>query len=131
VARHGNPREPQQLAEHRLLRLRQPGVRMKPLVLARDGHQRTVDAPAALVVNHHETVLRATLSGAGISTQAAQLAAPLIAKGSLVRVLDGWTTEPFEIIAALPSRKFLAQRTRAFLDHMVAFAARTAARAAR
>ena len=49
---------------------------------------------------------------------AVELAAPHLASGTLVRVLSPWITGRFTLYAALPSRKFLPQRTQVFLDHL-------------
>ena len=50
--------------------------------------------------------------------QVDQVAAPLIADGDLVRVLSPWITNRLTMYAALPSRKFMPQRTRVFLDYL-------------
>lgn len=72
----------------------------------------------SLVANHTETLLRATLEGAGISAQPLDLVAPYLCDGRLVRVLAPWITGRFTLYAALPSRKFMPARTRAFLEFL-------------
>jgi DNA-binding transcriptional LysR family regulator len=71
-----------------------------------------------LQANHLDTVLRATLDGAGITALPVELAAPHLASGALVRVLSPWITGRFTLYAALPSRRFLPRRTQVFLDHL-------------
>jgi DNA-binding transcriptional LysR family regulator len=83
-----------------------------------------------LWANHTETLLHAALSGAGIASIPATLVAPWLSRGELVRVLAPWNTGTLAIWAALPSRRFVPRRSRAFLDHAVA-QAREAAAAAR
>ena len=72
-----------------------------------------------LLANHTDTLLRATLDGAGITSVAVDLVAPYLSEGDLVRVLSPWITGRLALYAALPSRKFIPQRTRAFVDYLV------------
>ena len=44
--------------------------------------------------------------------------APHLASGALVQVLPDWSFGQVTLYAALPSRKFLPQRTRVFLDYL-------------
>jgi DNA-binding transcriptional LysR family regulator len=71
-----------------------------------------------LWVNHQDTILRAALNGLGITSMTVQLVAPYLASGELVRVLSPWIAGQFTMYAALPSRKFLPQRTRVFLEYL-------------
>lgn len=130
LRRHGTPKEPQDLVQHQCLRLRLRGTRLRPMTLTDPSHgDRTleVDVPAVLVSNHTDTLLRATLGGAGISSQPVDLLAPLLGTGQLKRVLAPWITNRLSMVAALPSRKFMPLRTRAFLDYLVAETRRTVA----
>ena len=72
-----------------------------------------------MVANHTGTLLRATLDGAGISTQPADLIARALQAGTLKRVLPDWTTGTFTMYATLPSRQFMPARVRTFLDYLV------------
>ncbi len=122
LVRHGTPREPADLRAHRCLRLRTPGVRLRAMTLLDptegDGAME-VEVPWVLSANHTDTLLRATLAGAGISSQPVDLIADALKSGELQRVLSPWITTRLRVVAALPSRKFLPARTRAFLDHLV------------
>lgn len=81
-----------------------------------------IDVPVAPVVwvSHRESLLRAALDGAGITSTGLEIAATHLQKGELVRVLSPWIVGRPSIYAALPSRKFTPQRATAFLDHMTA-----------
>ena len=121
LAEHGEPKLPEDLRGHRCLRLRMPGARLRTLTLidpGDDDRRVEVEAPSALMANHTDTLLRATIDGAGISSQAVDLAATLLKSGELRRVLAPWITNRISLVAALPSRKFLPARTRAFIDHL-------------
>lgn len=130
LRRHGEPTEPGQLIQHRCLRLRTPGMRLRPMRLidptARD-RELEVEVPAVLTANHTDTLLRATIDGAGISSQPIDLIAPMLKNGTLQRLLAPWITNRLTLVAALPSRKFMPARTRAFLDHLVDHAGRLVA----
>lgn len=78
-----------------------------------------VTVPAALMSNHIEVLLRAVLDGAGVGALPVHLAAPYLLRGELERVLPDWTTGHAFVWAALPSRKFLPARTRAFLEFLL------------
>ncbi|MDB5860881.1 MAG: LysR family transcriptional regulator [Ramlibacter sp.] len=119
--RHGEPAVPEDLRRHRCLRLRMPGMRLRPMTLIdpTQGDRRLeVEVPAVLMANHTDTLLRATIGGAGISSQAIDLVAPMLKSGQLRRVLAPWITNRISLVAALPSRKFLPARVRAFVDHL-------------
>jgi DNA-binding transcriptional LysR family regulator len=63
--------------------------------------------------------LRAALDGAGITSVAVDMVAPYLTRGELVRVLAPWITGRLSMYAAVPTRKFMPQRTRVFLDFLV------------
>lgn len=118
---HGIPKVPDDLAHHQCLLRRFAEARPRLLRLTDPADAaRTVDVAVqpVCVANHIDTLLRATLDGAGISAQPLDLAAPHLRSGRLVRVLAPWTTGRYTLYAAFPSRKFMPARTRAFLDFL-------------
>jgi DNA-binding transcriptional LysR family regulator len=130
IRRHGAPRTPQDLREHALVRFVLPGLASRPLKLIdeNDGcREEIVDVPSALTCNDHEAALRSTLEGAGISSQALQVAAPLLRSRQLERVLDPWISERFGLVATYASNRHMPARTRAFLDHLLVHARRAKA----
>jgi DNA-binding transcriptional LysR family regulator len=130
LERFGEPASPQDLGAHRCLRLRAPGTRLRAMTLIDPTQQdRTleIEVPVVVHANHTDTLLRATIHGAGISSQPVDLIAPLLKSGYLKRVLAPWITNRLSLIVALPSRKYLPARTRAFIDHLVETTRRTMA----
>lgn len=122
VKRKGQPTTPQDLVHHDCLRLKLPQglLRQWRLWRAPDAdHPVEVDIQPVLLANHTDTLLRATLDGAGITSVSVDLVAAYLARGDLVRVLSPWITGRLTLYAALPSRKFIPQRTRVFLDYLV------------
>jgi DNA-binding transcriptional LysR family regulator len=129
VKRHGEPSEPQDLPRHDMIRIVAAGISSGPLRLLHESEaERTevVRCHPALSCNDHETALRSTLEGAGISSQAVQVAAPLLRSGLLRRVLAPWLSDRFTLLASFPSRRHMPARTRAFIDHLVRHAAQVA-----
>ena len=122
LERFGEPASPQDLGSHRCLCVRSPGMRLRALTLI-DSTQRDrtleVEVPAVVHANHMDTLLRATLVGAGISSQPVGLIAPLLKSGELKRVLAPWVTGRMSIVVAVPTRKYMPARTRAFVDYLV------------
>ena len=118
----GVPFKPEDLAQHDILRLRSPGSRPQAWRLMNpDNHDQTVEVPVqpVLWVNHSDTLLRATLDGAGITSVALDLVAPYLMRGELLRVLRPWIAGRLTLYAALPSRQFMPERSRVFLDYLM------------
>ena len=128
LQRHGEPTRPQDLLQHRCLRLRLPGTRLRSLAMidpSNNDQRLEMEVPVVLSANNTDTLLRATIDGAGISSQPADLVAPLLRSGALRRVLAPWITSRISLVAAMPSRKYMPARTRAFLEHLVEHTRRT------
>lgn len=121
AAKRPLPTTPQGLAEHDCLRLKTPGQRPAQWRLLhgrREGEVAEVSVQPVVWANHTDTLMRATLDGGGISSMPMELVAGLLMRGELVRVLPDWITGHFTLFAALPSRRFVPQRTRVFLDYL-------------
>lgn len=121
LLRKGAPATPQDLAAHEILRLKAPGLRShtwRLLNSARQDEALDVMVDPGLWINHTDTLLRAALGGAGITSVAVDLVAPYLSRGELVRVLRPWITGRLSLYAALPSRQFMPERTRVFLDYL-------------
>jgi DNA-binding transcriptional LysR family regulator len=129
LRRHGEPREPQELERHAVIRLTLASGGVGQFRLHDEGDARrvqTVDVRPVLCCDDHEAALRATVDGAGISSQTLHVAAPLLREGRLKRVLAPWVAERFALVAAFASRRHVPARTRAFLDHLIRCAAANA-----
>lgn len=121
IKRHGTLTTPADLVNHELLRLRAHGMsqRVWRLIHAESNEIFDVVSEPSLWINHTETLLRATVDGAGITSVVVGLAAPYLARGELVRVLRPWITGRLSLHVALPSRKFLPERTRVFMEFLI------------
>jgi DNA-binding transcriptional LysR family regulator len=122
LKRRGNSTRPEDLAQHDILRLKSADARPHVWQLFnadRDDEPLDVTVEPGLWVNHSDTLLRATLDGAGITSAAIDLVAPHLMKGELVRVLRPWIAGRLTLYVALPSRQFIPQRSRVFLEYLV------------
>lgn len=123
LKRRGVPGIPQDLIKHEILRLKVPGLhpgKWRLFNAACQDEPLDVMVAPGLWINHSDTLLRAALDGAGITATAVDLVAPYLTRGELVRVLRPWISGRLTLYAALPSRKFLPERTRVFLEYLTA-----------
>ena len=122
LKRSGSLNKPEDLAQHECLRLKNSdgslrAWRMWTKQSPADAVEISVDP--VLIANHTDTLLRAALDAAGITSIAVDIVAPYLARGDLVRVLNPWITGRLAMYAALPSRKFIPRRSQVFLDFLV------------
>lgn len=132
LQRRGTPQQPQDLAQHECLRLKHLGVRPRSWHMWREeapAGQTEVEVAPVVWCAHSDTLMRAALDGAGITSMAVDLVAPYLTHGDLVRVLNPWITGKLTLNAAFPSRKFMPQRTRVFLEYLIERTQRDAAAA--
>jgi DNA-binding transcriptional LysR family regulator len=132
LQRAGTPASPGELRDHTYLKFQWPQnsghygrlARLQPLA---GGDAVEVDLRPALQTTSFDVLLRAALDGAGITFLSRMLVAPHLARGTLVQLLPDWIFGRFTIYAALPTRKFMPARTRAFLDFLAEFGPQAAA----
>lgn len=124
LAQHGPLTQPADLLQHRCLLRR--STRLRRGVLHLWPHNGDVLEPPSfegevvpsITINHTSSLLRMTMDGAGIAAFTENEAAPYIAQGLLQHVLPEWITGRFALLAALPSRRHMPARTKAFLDFL-------------
>jgi len=130
---HGVPAAPEDLSRHRMVRLRAPGTRLHAIELLNpaQGDRRTVITPAwSVISNDDETAYQAALAGAGLTMLPELALTARMHGGQLRRVLAPWVSaDGLRLVATMPSRRFLALRTRAFLEFFVQHAQKVAAMA--
>ena len=124
LQKNGTPQSPEDLAMHRCLRMKLPANRHSSWRLINpDEGRREIEVviDPAMLVNHTDTLIRACVDGAGISSQSIDLVASHLHSGELQRVLSPWITGTNTLYAALPSRKFIPKRTSIFLEFMTGY----------
>lgn len=122
LQRKGVPEKPADLARHDGLMLRLPSFTPRGWRLFENSTSEVsedVRPQVGLTSNHLDTLIRAAVEGAGITAATSEIAATLLERGDLVRVLSPWVLEKVVVHAALPSRQFIPGRVKAFLDFLV------------
>ncbi|OCZ76464.1 LysR family transcriptional regulator [Achromobacter xylosoxidans] len=118
VACMGLPREPEELARHRLIMHTGPRV-LKDWHLRRDKRIVRMHAEPAVRVSTSSGLMALALQGVGIARLADWAAAPEIARGTLVRVCPGYTATSARGVApqihAVYGSRSLPARARAML----------------
>lgn len=91
LASHGVPATPQDLAEHQCINLRlQSSGSLYAWEFEKDGRELRVRVEGQLAFNNTDMILRAAVAGFGIGFVMEDHAAPLVAGGALVPVLQDW-----------------------------------------
>lgn len=130
LQQHGVPKTPEELAKHRMVRLRPPGSRLQAVGLVNPAERdRTVELSCAwsVISNDDETAYQAALSGAGLTLLPELALNGRPHGGQLRRVMAPWVSvDRLRLVATLPSRHFVPQRTRAFLEFFIQHVQRAA-----
>jgi len=134
LQRIGTPQQPGDLQGHDFLRFTQHNatttaagrVRLQPVHGGSHGNDgsngmrpnETIDVDMNPVVHtiSMDVLLRAAVDGVGFGVFSKLLVQRHLAEGTLVHVLPDWILGHFSIYVALPTRKLIPARTRAFLD---------------
>ena len=124
LKRTGVPAQPQDLQGHDFVRYTQHHAttatgRVRLQAAAGGGETVEVDMNPVLHTPSMDVLLRAAVDGVGYGVFSKLLARRHLLDGSLVQVLPEWHLGRFSIYVALPSRKLIPARTRAFVDFVV------------
>ena len=121
LKRAGTPVSLDDLAQHENLKFpwhQGGGASSRRLRLKRvsgEGEPQEVDIRAVLTSLNFDVLFRAALSDAGIAVLPRLLVRRYLERGELVHLLSEWHFNCSTIYAAVPSRKLIPERTRAFL----------------
>jgi DNA-binding transcriptional LysR family regulator len=92
LARHPAPSAPKDLLAHNCIRLRTPwDGTIQPWVFSKGRQTTEIAVSGSLTVNDVELLVSAALDGVGLAYLAEPLAAPHLAQGRLVTLLDDWS----------------------------------------
>jgi len=86
-----------------------------------DVPSRTFEAATlgVLSAEHADTLFSAALAGLGIAALPSYVVEDALTTGSLLRVLGDWHLAERTVYAAMPTRKYVPARTRAFMDFLI------------
>lgn len=121
--RHGRPRHPHDLALHdTLMPLSLSEQReLKFLPAACEGTPVVVELTKTppLMTQHSDTLYAAALAGMGIAGLPSFMAEDALVEQALERVLPQWHMSTVTLFAAMPTRKHVPMRTRAFVEFLL------------
>lgn len=127
LERCGQPQQPEDLLQHDGLLPDVAAVR-RELTLFREARSSTGATrrilkvslrPPVLSTAQLEVLYAAAVNGMGVAGLPTFLAADALRDGRLVRVLPDWHGGALQLYAAMPTRKHVPARTRAFIDFLV------------
>jgi DNA-binding transcriptional LysR family regulator len=117
IARHGVPKELDDLQRHKLL-IYIHANNPNELRFTRGDEQKTVNVKGLLESNDGQILRAAALDGMGILVQPSYIVYDDIVAGRLVPMLDDWDLPRLSINLAYPSRKHPSAKVRTFIDFM-------------
>jgi DNA-binding transcriptional LysR family regulator len=120
-ARHGRPETPQDLQAHNCIRLRFPSGAFSPWRFSIEGETLELDVKGSLIANDADLLVNAALNGTGVAYVLRDFAAPFIATGQLVPLLEEWMPPPSDgFFLYYSSRRQNLASLRAFIEFLVA-----------
>jgi len=124
LAEHGRPKHPRDLAEHDTLMplpaSEQRELTFRPAWGGGDPAVVELKKLPPLMTTHTDTLYAAALAGLGIAGLPSFMAEDALLEQALERVLPQWHMRTLTLFAAMPTRKHVPMRTRAFVDFLVA-----------
>jgi DNA-binding transcriptional LysR family regulator len=119
LEQHGTPQVPEDLGHHRCLTYGHMAA-VQRWTLMREGEAIAVPVDSRLCSNNGDVLREAALSGNGVTNLPTFLIGPDIAAGRLQVVLGDTPPEPLGIYALYAPNRYLAAKTRVFIDFLVA-----------
>jgi DNA-binding transcriptional LysR family regulator len=120
LARHPAPRQPEELAAHDCIVLRENEEDVTLWRFRRKRSELAVRVPAILSSNDGDVVRRWALQGKGLVMRSEWHVAECLAEGRLVRVLQDWSVPDADIMAMVARRDGMAGRVKLFLAFLQA-----------
>lgn len=120
LARRPAPREPQELAAHDCIVLRENHEDVTLWRLRKKRSEVAVRVPAILSCNDGEVARHWALQGKGVVMRSEWDVADSLASGKLVRLLPEWSLPDADVVALVASRTGLSARVKLFLAFLQA-----------
>ncbi|MET0283648.1 MAG: LysR substrate-binding domain-containing protein [Polyangiales bacterium] len=126
LEKHGTPRAPAEMAQHDGILMRSIlSGRLRAFVFRNSaGEEATLPLRRRLVLDDMEAICTAARLGLGIGTMAPAFAYKFLESGELVRVLPKWYADTGSLSIYYASQKLVPAKTRAFVDHVLAYCKR-------
>ncbi len=94
LARHGRPRVPQDLQQHRCIRFRMADGAFFRWHFEKGGKKLEISVTGPLIVNSADLMVRAALDGVGLIHLTEEYAQSLVDEGRLLPLLEDWSPPP-------------------------------------
>lgn len=121
LADYGNPRTPEDLMQHRAVRLQAGNGEPVPWLLTSGDARWEGLPPGRVTANSPEFLIRILGAGAGIAAVPDDFAIGFVRNGTLQRVLPAWRLPSAVVSAVFPGRRLMPAKTRAFIDMLQTF----------
>lgn len=112
---HGTPRVPDDLLQHRCIRMRMQSGKIYRWEFVRQGQGFTLDVPGALILNQTGLMVEAALAGRGIAYVPDTSARDYLADGRLLPLLEDWCQPSSELALYYPGHRHVPAALRAFI----------------
>jgi DNA-binding transcriptional LysR family regulator len=118
LQRHGEPRQPEDLARHACLTYEYAAQKNLWLFRDRDGRERSVRVSGPLHTNNGALLSALAVAGFGVIVEPDFQVGPEVRAGRLVRLLKNFELAPINIYVVYPSRRHLSAKVRTFADFL-------------
>lgn len=115
LRRHGMPEGPQQLGDHKSIRLRQAHL-ITSTVLHSHSSSHPYTSRASLQTNDYWVMKTFCVDGMGIALLPDFFAQPEVKTGSLIAVLPDWKPNRSRVVCAYQRQRYMSKKLRAFID---------------
>jgi LysR family transcriptional regulator for bpeEF and oprC len=117
LARHGEPRTPEELDQHHCLAYVSPVTGgYRPWEFARDGHVFSKQVSGSLNVNHADSLVEAAIAGIGIVMISNFIAARAIASGQLRPILTDYVAPGPKVYVVYPPSRVVSLKLQALIQ---------------
>lgn len=116
LARAGAPRTPSALSAHACLAFVLPSGTTQPWFFRKKDRRWKTTIEGAFRMNHGEELLAAAVAGLGIAQAPEVMVADALARGELVRVLEGYTAPGPSVFAVIAPGRARSAIVRAFVE---------------
>jgi DNA-binding transcriptional LysR family regulator len=115
-AAHAKPKSPRDLTRHRCLNFRHGSAGLYRWEFDKGTQSLAVAVEGPLIVDDAELLIRAAIEGVGLAFMLEEQAAPHLASGALVRVLEDWCPPFAGYFLYYPSRRQQPAALTALID---------------
>lgn len=129
LERHGAPKTPRELAQHRCLVLRENDSAYGTWHFSRGRQEEVVKVRGPLSSNDGAVVLNWALNGNGVAIRSQWEVEPCLRSGALVEILPDWALPSADIFAIYLEHHQHSARLRAFIDFLAESLPKSVARA--